>query len=151
MERLAIEFFASFLIWFLYAGLGILWLIDGKIKKEQVLHALFASLTAWIIALLIKYLFPTVRPFVVNGAEVQVLFTPKDGAFPSVHTALAFALATTIFIHDKKVGSVFLILAIFIGIARVLANVHYPVDIVGGAFLGILTAAVMEKVHFPLK
>ncbi|MCX6705059.1 MAG: phosphatase PAP2 family protein [Candidatus Woesebacteria bacterium] len=147
LEDITVEFFATFLIWFLYAGLVVLWFIDGRIKKEQVIHALLASLVAWLIALLIKHFFPTIRPFILNGGEVDVLFKPTDAAFPSAHTALAFSLAVTIFMHDRRVGWFFLIGALAIGIARVLANVHYPVDILGGALIGTLVAVVVEKVH----
>lgn len=147
MEDVVITFFATFLIWFLYAGLIVLWFMDGKIKKEQVIHAILASFIAWMIAFLIKLIFPTVRPFIINGGGVDVLFRPEDGAFPSQHTALAFALATTIFMHDRKIGWYFLIGALVIGTARVLANVHYPVDILGGAFIGTLIAVLVEKMH----
>lgn len=140
-------FFASFFIYFLYFGLVVLWFIDGKIKKEQVVHALLATFIAWAISESIKYLFPTLRPFAVNGGKIDVLIKPFDGAFPSGHTAESFALAVTIFMHDKKIGSLFLIGALLVGVARVLANVHYPVDIVGGAFLGTIVAVIIEKVH----
>lgn len=142
-----VEFFATFFIWFLFAGLGVLWVIDGKIKREQVVHALLACLFAWIIAFLIKHFFPTIRPFVTNGREIDVLLRPTDGAFPSEHTTLAFALAVTLYMHDRKIGFFFLVSALFIGIARVVANVHYPVDIVGGAFLGTIVAVLVERVH----
>lgn len=141
-------FFASFFIYFLFIGLGVLWVIDGKIKKEQVVHALFACLFAWLIALIVKHFFPTLRPFMVDGRGTDVLFRPTDGAFPSEHTVIAFALSVTIFLHDRKVGWVFLISSLLIGIARVLANVHYPIDIVGGAFLGTIVAVIIEKLHF---
>ncbi len=142
-----VEFFASFFIWLLFAGLGVLWAIDGKIKKEQVVHALFACLFAWTIAFLIKYFFPTLRPFLVDGQPVLTLSVPQDASFPSQHTALAFALAVTIFMHDKRVGWFFLMSALAIGVARVLANVHYPIDIFGGAFLGTIVAVITEKAH----
>lgn len=83
-----------------------------------------------------------------NGKEIDVLIMPVDGAFPSSHSAEAFALAVTVFMHDRKVGWWFLISALTIGIARVVANVHYPVDIIGGAFLGTIIAVIVEKVHF---
>lgn len=140
-------FFASVLIWILFAGLFVLWFIDGKIKKEQVLHALYASASAWLIAFLIKVLFPTIRPFVQNGQDVMTITVPGDAAFPSQHTTLAFALAVTIFMHDKKYGWLYLLSALLIGVARVVANVHYPADIFGGALLGTLTAVVIEKRH----
>jgi undecaprenyl-diphosphatase len=148
VEDLIIEFFASFFIYFLFAGLLVLWFIDGKIKKEQVIHALFATFVAWAVSALIKHFFPTLRPFMVNGKEVDILIKPLDGAFPSGHTAEAFALAVTIFMHDRKIGWCFLASALLIGVARVIANVHYPVDIVGGAFLGTIVAVIIEKIHF---
>lgn len=147
MDDVAIEFFATFLIWILYAGLVILWFIDGKIKKEQVLHALVAGGIAWLIAFAIKHFFPTLRPYMINGRGTDVVIPPSDGAFPSAHTALAFSLASTIFMHDKKVGFWYLSAALLIGTARVLANVHYPVDILGGAVIGTLIAIIIEKTH----
>lgn len=143
-----ITFLASFLIFFLFAGLIVLWVIDGKIKKEQVAHALFSCLMAWIASVFIKDLFPTLRPFLHNNGDILTLTIPADGAFPSIHTTLAFALSVTIFMHDRKTGALFLICALQIGAARVLANVHYPIDIVGGALIGTLTAVIVDKTHF---
>ncbi|HJY98355.1 MAG TPA: phosphatase PAP2 family protein [Patescibacteria group bacterium] len=142
-----VTFFATFFILFLFLGLGVLWVIDGRIKKEQVRHALLSCLIAWTTGFLIKYFFPVPRPFEINGGGVGVLVAPTDGAFPSNHTTLAFAIAVTIFMHDRKVGWLFLASAFLIGVARVLANVHYPVDIFGGAFLGTIVAVIVEKVH----
>lgn len=147
MEDIIIEFFATFFIWILYSGLLYLWVIDGKVLKEEVIHAIFAGGIAFIIVFLIKYLFPSVRPFELNGGKIDVLIPPTDSAFPSSHTALAFSLAVTIFFHDKKVGWFYLVGALVIGVARVLANVHYPVDILGGAFVGTLIAFIIERIH----
>lgn len=148
MEDLIVTFFASFFIYALFLGLVVLWVIDGKIKKEQVVHAIAACMATAIIVYLIKTFFPTLRPFMINGKETDVLIRPLDGAFPSGHTAQAFALSVTIFMHDRKVGWYFLIGALVVGVARVLANVHYPVDILGGAFLGTIVAVIIEKIHF---
>lgn len=142
-----VEFMASFLVWFIFAGLIFLWFIDGRIKKEQVIHALMSFLIAWAIVVTIKYFFPTLRPFLVNGGPIDVVSTPFDSAFPSGHTAWAFAISVTIFMHDKKVGWWFLLAALLVGVGRVLANVHYPIDIVGGAFIGTIVAALVEKTH----
>lgn len=147
MGNLTVTFLASFLIWFLYAGLLLLWVIDGKIKKEAIIHALLASLTAWLLAEFIKSLIPTARPFLLNDDPIKTLTFPSDGAFPSAHAGAAFALAVTIWLHDRKVGWIYLILALVIGIARVVANVHYPQDILGGIVLGILIAFMIEKIH----
>jgi undecaprenyl-diphosphatase len=147
MSQYLIEFAASFFIWFMYLGLVVLWIIDGRIKKEQVVHALSASLIALLVAAVLKSIFHTARPFIVQGLTPLTLTVPSDAAFPSSHTAMAFALSITIWLHDRKVGWIYLIWALFVGIARILANVHYPIDIWGGAILGIVIAFGLEKVH----
>ena len=147
MNDSIITFLASFLIWLMFAGLLALWIVDGKIKKEQALHALIASLFAWMISQMIKGLFPSVRPFEVNGGGVKTITMPLDGSFPSGHTAAAFALAITVWLHDKKMGAIYIVAALLVGIGRITANVHYPVDIVAGGILGTITGYGVEKLH----
>lgn len=147
MNNLLVTFLASFLIWFMFAGLLVLWFVNGKIKKEQALHALASSLFAWLIAQVIKDLFPTLRPYEVNGVLPLTMTIPGDSAFPSGHTSAAFGLAVTIWLHDKRIGIIYVMAALVVGIARVLGNVHFPQDIVGGAVLGTVTALLVEKVH----
>lgn len=148
MSEILITFFASFLVWFMFGGLFVLWVIDGKIKREQVVHALVSFALAWAISDIIKKVFPTLRPFEVNGLAPLTLIARGDGSFPSGHTASSFALATTIFLHNRRVGTGFLVAALVVGIGRILSNVHYPVDIVGGAIIGILISLLIEKTHF---
>lgn len=141
-------FVASILIWLMFFGLIVLWVIDGKIKRETVIHALFASLVAWTITGIIKSLFPTLRPFQASDLIPLTLTIPGDGAFPSGHTALAFALSVTILKHDKKVGILYLIMAGLVGVARIIAHVHYPIDIIGGAIIGTVISMLTSGKHF---
>jgi len=145
-----ITFTASFILWFMYAGIIVLWLIDGKIKKEQAIHALVVSFVAWLLAEIIKQMFPSLRPFVTDGNTPLTLTVPSaiDGSFPSGHSAAAFGLAFALWLHKRKTGWLYLLLAVVVGTARVLAFVHYPVDILGGALLGIFTALFLDKFHF---
>lgn len=146
-----ITFLASYLIWLLLAGLGYLWIVDGRIKKEVALHAALAYVIAWGAAEILKNVFNTTRPFVVENLIPLTMSIPHDPAFPSGHTASAFALAFSVSRHNKKIGALFVIIATIIGIARVLAHVHWPIDIVGGAILGITVSLVTEHLHvFPL-
>lgn len=147
MQNFLVEFLASFLIYFLFFGLAILWVVDGKIKKEQVLHALFAAFVAYLITAIIKIIFPTLRPFRIDGLPPLTFTIPGDASFPSGHSAEAFAVAITVWLHDKKVGWVFLGIALVVALARVWANVHYPIDIAVGALIGALVAVAVEKIH----
>lgn len=140
-------FLASWLIWLLYAGLIYLWIVDGRVKREVALHALLATLITFGISQLVKDLYHDPRPFLVNHLPVQTLTIPQDNSFPSFHTAAAFALAITVWLHNRKIGGFFLVVAVIIGLARIWANVHWPIDIVGGAILGTLIALAIEKLH----
>jgi undecaprenyl-diphosphatase len=146
--NLTVTFVASVLIWLMFFGLIVLWVIDGKIKRETVMHAVFSCLIAYAITELIKTFFPTLRPFQFNGALPLTLTTPIDGSFPSSHTAVGFALAVTILKHDKKVGILYLVMAGLVGIARILAHVHYPIDIIVGAFIGTVISRLTSSKHF---
>jgi undecaprenyl-diphosphatase len=142
-----ITFFASFLIWFMFAGLLVLWFVDGRVKKEQAFRAFAAALLAWVIAQMLKSILPSVRPFLVN-MELPLTFTLHfDNAFPSSHTAIAFGLATTLWLHNKKLGIVYLTLAILIAVGRVFANVHYILDVVVGGMIGTMIAVIVDKLH----
>lgn len=140
----------------MFAGLFVLWFIDvkmskargaGLVNKERVVHALFASFIAWTLAEILKRVFMTPRPFDLNDSQTYTLLLPIDPGFPSAHTAVVFALSITIFLHDRKYGGLFLILAMLVGWARILANVHFPVDIFGGAILGTAIALINERKH----
>lgn len=143
-----VTFLASVLIWLMFFGLVVLWVVDGKIKKETVIHAAFSCLIAYIVTELVKTFFPTLRPFQFNGGLPLTLTVPSDGAFPSSHSAIGFALAITILKHDKKVGVLYLIMAGLVGIARIMAHVHYPIDIIAGALIGTIISRLTSSKHF---
>lgn len=89
------------------------------------------------IITLIKIFIHTERPFIALNKTPLVIFPPHDYSFPSGHACFAFFIATMIYLKNKKTGIIFYFLASLVGIGRVLANVHYPIDILGGAILGI--------------
>mgnify|MGYP001558745976 FL=1 len=68
------------------------------------------------------------------------LLTESSWSFPSGHATFFFALATAVYFYNKKWGIGFFIATIFITVSRVIAGIHYPSDIIGGAFIGILVA-----------
>lgn len=124
-----------------------MWVVDGRIKKEQAFHALITTLMAWGLASMVKALFPSERPFEVLGLSPLTATLPQDGSFPSEHTASAWALAATVWQHDRKVGALFILGALGVGIGRVLSMAHYSHDVLGGMIIGICVAYLFEKFH----
>jgi len=49
-------------------------------------------------------------------------------------------MATVVYLYNKKWGIGFFIATILITLGRVMAGVHYPSDILGGALVGVAVA-----------
>ncbi|HJZ05639.1 hypothetical protein A2634_05365 [Candidatus Amesbacteria bacterium RIFCSPHIGHO2_01_FULL_48_32] len=139
--------FGNYLLILMYLGLTIAW---WRKRREGLVHALLSSFAAWLVVSFIKEIFPTPRPFLQNGL-MPTGFNPASGSFPSGHTAAAFAFGVSAFMHDGPVGVTMLVGSFLIAISRILGNVHYPVDIVGGAIIGAITARIVFRLHLPRK
>lgn len=69
----------------------------------------------------------------------------RDGAgksFPSRHAFSAFAIAASWFAGSAPVAVVLLVAAVVLAVCRVLGGVHFPRDVVAGAFIGSATGAL---------
>jgi len=108
-------------------------------KKKEIIFTFLSGVLAWIIAHVIKFIIHTDRPLTRLG-EIQTLFSKNDAAFPSGHATFFFALGFSIYFVHKKAGLVFILFATLIAISRIIAGVHFPIDILGGFILGALVA-----------
>jgi undecaprenyl-diphosphatase len=61
-----------------------------------------------------------------------------DNGFPSDHTLYAMVVAATLFVFKRKTGILVGVLAVLIGLARVSAGVHHPVDIIASVVIAII-------------
>ena len=126
-----------------------LWFI-GATKAERHRHQLgvFVGMSATALAsltvLIINVLYSRPRPFV--DLDVSMLFyQPTDPSFPSNGTAAAFALAAAGWGVNRRVGYFMLAAAGLYGFARVYAGVHYPLDVIAGALIGMVVAFLVFK------
>lgn len=85
---------------------------------------------------------PCRDPLMQQFVRVLVSYCPRSGSFTSSHAANHFALATFCFLTfrhlSKWYASLFFVWAMSIAYAQVYVGVHYPLDVLGGAVLGIL-------------
>jgi undecaprenyl-diphosphatase len=144
-ETAFVTFLASFLIWFMFAGVFYLWMVNKRFKKREVLKVLLTSSIAFGLSQVIKAVIPIERPFEVNGKPPLTLTVPFDNSFPSGHSSVAFALASGVWFRDKKTGKFFVFSAILVALGRILGNVHYISDVIAGCLLGSATGLVLEK------
>lgn len=70
---------------------------------------------------------------------------PKTSSFPSGHAASAFAFATGAGRAQPALSAPLRALATVVGYSRVHTGVHYPADVVAGAFIGVTAAEIAGR------
>jgi len=113
-------------------------------KLREIFFVSLSVVSAWLLAVYLKIVFQIPRPF-LSLPNIHPLLAPTDFSFPSGHSAFFMGLATAIFLYHKKVGYWFVFFAFLIGISRIIAGVHYPLDILGGFLFGALGSFLLIK------
>ncbi len=83
------------------------------------------------------------RPSSRYPSPLPLVHAPHDGSFPSGHAATSFACATILTSAAPRLAPLWYLLALAIGFSRIYVGVHYPVDVVGGAILGVAIALLL--------
>ena len=120
---------------------GLLWK-GGKRGRWALLIAMLAVATADLgVNRALKPLFERIRPCNLLQ-DVHLLVKKSRGlSMPSSHAANFFALATVFSYFYRRYQIIFWFLAALVAYSRVAVGVHYPFDILAGAFAGIIFAA----------
>lgn len=123
------------------------WALVFKIPKGQKLAAysriLMAGLTAYLLAKLIGSIYqPEMeRPFEVLGKKAGASYLNNPG-FPSDHVLFCTAITLAVYFEVRSMKLTYLLagLTILVAVARVIALVHTPLDVIGGAVIASLGA-----------
>lgn len=78
------------------------------------------------------------RPF-VRFSLTPLLSHEENGSCPSNHAASAMVIALAFYLINPYISMVLVVLALFTGVSRVCAGVHYPLDVLLGWLIGGLT------------
>lgn len=140
-------FFGVYLGWVM---LGFLFVYVYRAHRRWAIFrfvfvALASALTALFIADLIKTWYPIDRPN-LSLKEIVRIFIPGDlESFPSSHMTFFSGLAFSLMWRKRHLGLWFLVGAILIGLARIAAGIHYPLDIIAGGLLGFVVSLFFRR------
>ncbi len=126
--------------------LVVFWLrVGAKEKISTVWQLLLGGVLALILSTMASHLYYDTRPF-VSEHIAPIIAHAADNGFPSDHTLLTALIGFTIYLHSRVVGIVLLLISLLVGIARVAAHIHHPIDIVGSFVIAALAVAVVQVI-----
>ena len=115
-------------------------------------HFIYSLAGAGILCNLLKYIAGVSRPkyFFNEGYDRINLFNfeHKVNSFPSGHTQAAFTLAILLIIYTNRFTLIILIFAILMGISRIFMSMHFPSDLLFGAYIGSLIPLLIFDYFF---
>ncbi len=141
-----IKFLADYLIVIivLIGGASILWYVR-KDRYQTYLRVMMMGLTALVLAKLTAMVFQpdVVRPFQAMKEAAKATFLNNPG-FPSDHVLLIATITIAVWVttKNKVLGVLLLMMSVGVGVGRVLALVHTPVDVVGGFTVAIIAGLI---------
>lgn len=123
----------------------------GRDATERLRHqvgfiyaAFGAGLVNSLLAVFDNFFFRA-RPFLALDQVTVLFYRPTDSSFPSNAAAFAFAMAAGVWMVHRRMGIIIGIAAAVFSAARVYCGMHYPMDILGGALLGVLSSLLMAR------
>jgi undecaprenyl-diphosphatase len=125
-----------------FGGVWARWKEPGYLVGPLLAVYAFSGLVA---SQLVKELIERERPSNFAWARPQEGFF--FNSYPSGHTTTSFALAFLVALatwhKDRRIGLAFLAWAALVGYSRIYRGVHWPSDVIGGVFAGLLSAALV--------
>jgi undecaprenyl-diphosphatase len=147
-----VYFFAEQTVFLVPFILVLFVLFTQRSQKERLKVLFFISfsslLSLFVVTGFIASVVGRARPFQVISS-IHPLFFEHTTSFPSGHATFFFALATSLYCHNKKWGRALFVLAALVGVARIISGVHYPLDILCGAVVGIVTSLLAYRFLAP--
>lgn len=137
-----IIFCAKYVFIFVVLIAAFVWLQSkGKEAKLRLAATtVVAGVIAFAAAKIASSLYFDPRPFVSEHVTPLISHAPDNG-FPSDHALFTMTLTAIVYFFNKKAAGVMFALTIVVGVARILAKVHSPLDISAGWVIGIAGAS----------
>ncbi|WP_301421070.1 undecaprenyl-diphosphatase [Mammaliicoccus lentus] len=135
-------FFAKYMKYFLLFWIIMYWFTRKRENRIMIISSMFAFVVAEVFGAIAGAIHSNNQPFAELSNVNQLIGHAIDNSFPSDHAIEFFSICITFLLFKKNLRYVWLAIAILVSVSRVWVGVHYPADIIVGAILGIIGAAL---------
>ncbi len=119
-------------------------------KRDYLTYAVIVLIVSYAFGFAAGQLYNNPLPFVVENVAPLIAHVANNG-FPSDHVLLAGALAGIVTAFNLPLGIFLWLIAVLIGIGRVLALVHHPIDIIASLLIAALSALLVWRLRHRFK
>ena len=131
---------------------GLVWLVVAlalsgfSLRRSWLLARVAVTIVvAELASGLLKLWIGRDRPPLADPAPEPIVSLPVTGSLPSGHATVAFACATALALPVPRLAVPLYVLAALIAFSRVYTGVHYPLDILAGAALGVVLGFAVAR------
>ncbi len=120
-----------------------------KILANRFIFVFTAIAASGILVNIIKIIFGRARPILLReGGHFGFEFFRlgyEYASFPSGHAATVFAVAATLQLFYPRYAAFYYLLALLVGVSRIVLGAHYVSDVLVGALFGVLCTFALKK------
>jgi undecaprenyl-diphosphatase len=115
-------------------------------NRLMVICSLFTVAFAELLGRLAGTLHSNQQPFAELEAVNKLIEKAVDNSFPSDHTILIFSFCLTFWLFKRGWSFLWVLLAALVGVSRIWVGVHYPGDVLVGAFVSFAAAIIVFRI-----
>lgn len=149
MANILIIFGAKYLHWLSIIIALIYLLKQPKARRKEIfVFAVIALPTAYAAAKIAGLFYYNPRPFVAENFLPLIPHAPDNG-FPSDHALLGGSIAAILFPYSPILSGLAWFITSLVGLSRVFAGIHHPVDIFGSWTIAIAIVFLVKRFVMP--
>ncbi|MHB1947559.1 MAG: phosphatase PAP2 family protein [Gammaproteobacteria bacterium] len=119
-------------------------------NSQRVGYVFLNVFVAIAVGTVLKIILARYRPEMLftQGLYGFHFFSLKNALYstPSGHSLTIFAICASLSILFRRYASIFYVIAILIGISRLILTKHYLSDVILGAYIGIMSAVIIHGI-----
>ncbi len=135
-----IIFLASYL-YLIIVALAVIAFILSKNKKRLIMNTAIALPLSYFLGKILGALISSPRPYMIEHVQ-PLIHAATDNGFPSDHVLLTATLSLIVLTRSRRLGISLCLLTVFVGIGRVLASAHHPVDVIGSWVISLVVVLI---------